>query len=139
MRSRTTSASPTNASTNLAVPERWSRPAADPLWGDDWPSVRDLWALDPTVTFLNHGSFGATPRPVLDRQVSLRSELERNPVAFLSRRLPELLAEVREQVAGFLHADPEGLAFVPNATTGVSTVLASLDLRPGDRLVTTDH
>ncbi len=115
------------------------RPAANPLWGDDWPEVRDLWALDPTIAFLNHGSFGATPQPVLDRQVSLRSELERNPVEFLSRRLPDLLADARGRVATFLNADPGGLAFVPNATAGVNTVLASLSLRPGDRLLTTDH
>ena len=117
----------------------FDRPASNPLWGDDWPEVRDLWALDPTVTFLHHGSFGATPRAVLDGQATLRRSMERDPVAFLSRRLPDLLAAARERVAAFLSADPGGLAFVPNATTGVNTVVASLDLRPGDRLVTTDH
>jgi isopenicillin-N epimerase len=65
--------------------------------------------------------------------------MERDPVAFLSRRLPDLLTDARDRVAAFLGADPGGLAFVPNATAAVNTVLASRDVRPGDRLVTTDH
>jgi isopenicillin-N epimerase len=112
--------------------------ASNPLWGDGWPELRSQWLLDPDMTFLNHGSFGATPRPVLDRQDALRTELEREPVAFMYR-LPEFLAACREEVAAFLGADADGCAFVTNATTGVATVLASLDLRPGERLVTTDH
>jgi isopenicillin-N epimerase len=112
---------------------------ANPLWGDDWPAVRDLWLLDPEITFLNHGSFGATPRPVLDRQMALRTEMERRPVEFLWRRLPDLLREARGAVAAFLMADPEGLAFVPNATTAVATVLAQAGLEPGDEVLLTDH
>ncbi len=121
------------------MPEGFERPSTNPLWGEDWAQVRDLLALDPAVSFLNHGSFGATPRPVLDGQVSLRNSLEGDPVDFLARRLPGLLTDARERVAAFLRADPSGLVFVANATTGVNTVLASLELRPGTRLVTTDH
>ena len=111
---------------------------AGSLWGDDWADLRSNWLLDPDVAFLNHGSFGATPRPVLDRQDALRTELEREPVAFM-RELPTLLAAARERVAAFLGADAGGCAFVTNATAGVNTVLASLDLRPGDRMVCTSH
>lgn len=118
------------------VEARTSR--TNPLWGDDWREVALLWPLDPDIAFLNHGSFGATPLPVLDRQATLRIEMERNPVAFM-RRLPDAAAAARAEVARFLGADPDGCAFVTNATAGVNTVLASLELRPGDRLVTTDH
>lgn len=111
----------------------------NPLWGPDWPAVRDLWDLDPEVDFLNHGSFGACPRPVLERQAALRAEMERRPVEFLSRRLPEMITEACARVAAFLRADPDGLAFVSNATTGVATVLASLELRPGHEVLVTDH
>jgi isopenicillin-N epimerase len=97
------------------------------------------WRLDPTVTFLNHGSFGACPEPVLAAQRDLRDRLERQPVAFLDRDLPALLAAVRERLGAFLGADSEGLAFVPNATTGVNAVLQSLRFAPGDELLTTDH
>jgi isopenicillin-N epimerase len=113
--------------------------AGNPLWGEDWHSVRAQWDLDPTVTFLNHGSFGATPRPVLDRQAALRAEMEAQPVEFLWRRLKGLQQEARNRVAAFLKADPDGLAFVPNATTGVATVLAGLDPSPGDEILLTDH
>jgi isopenicillin-N epimerase len=98
-----------------------------------------LWALDPAVAYLNHGSFGATPRPVLEAQNRWRATLEAEPVDFLYRRYGERVAEARAVVAAFLGADPEGLAFVTNATTGVATVLHALALGPGDRVVVTDH
>lgn len=97
------------------------------------------WTLDPAVTFLNHGAFGACPEPVLALQRRYQDEMEAQPLAFLDRRLWGLLQEAREALAGFLGADPENLAFVPNATTGVNTVLASYPLDPGDEILTTDH
>jgi isopenicillin-N epimerase len=115
------------------------RPQENPLWGDGWTSVRDQWILDPSVSFLNHGSFGACPRPVLDAQAFLREEMERQPVQFLWRRLEGLIGEARDRVAEFLNADPAGLAFVANATMGVATVLAGIELGAGDEVVMTDH
>jgi isopenicillin-N epimerase len=109
-----------------------------PAWPGDHDAVRDLWTLDPSVAFLNHGSFGATPRPVLEEQARWRARLEEQPVDFLVRRYWDLVAEARSEVAGFLGGDPERLVFVPNATTGVATVLAHV-VRPGDRVVVTDH
>jgi isopenicillin-N epimerase len=100
---------------------------------------RSPWHLDPEVSFLNHGSFGACPEPVLEAQRAWRDRFEVEPVLFLDRELEPLLDAVRLEVAEFLHGDPEGIAFVPNATTGVSTVLASLKFRPGDELLAGDH
>ena len=99
------------------------------------------WTLDPSVDYLNHGSFGACPRAVLDTQAALRAELEREPVDFLDRRLPAMLDAAREALAAFVGADAGGLVVVPNATSGVSTVVRSLEpeLRAGDELLTTDH
>jgi isopenicillin-N epimerase len=106
------------------------------------PSGSDLalrWDLDPEVVFLNHGSFGACPRTVLAAQSELRSRMESEPVRFFIRELPELLDHARAELASFVGADTGGLAFVANATTGVNTALAALDLEPGDELVVTDH
>jgi isopenicillin-N epimerase len=98
-----------------------------------------LWTLDPQIDFLNHGSYGACPRAVLDLQAELRARMEREPLLFLSRQLEGLLDEARGALAQFVGADADDLAFVTNATTGVNTVLRSLPLRPGDQLLTTDH
>jgi isopenicillin-N epimerase len=98
-----------------------------------------LWPLDPHVTFLNHGSYGACPRAVLDVQARFRERLEGEPVRFLSRELEGLLDGARAALGAFVGAEPDDLAFVPNATTGVNTVLRGLELAPGDELLTTDH
>jgi isopenicillin-N epimerase len=100
---------------------------------------RSPWNLDPEVSFLNHGSFGACPAPVLEAQRAWRDRLEAEPVRFLDRELEPLLDAVRTEVAEFLNGEPDGIAFVPNATTGVSTVLASLRFEPGDELLAGDH
>ena len=97
------------------------------------------WDLDPAVTFLNHGSFGACPRDVLRHQAELRAEMEREPVRFLSRELDDRLDVARAALGAFLGADPDDLAFVTNATSGVNAVLRSREFSAGDELVTTDH
>jgi isopenicillin-N epimerase len=102
-------------------------------------SLADRWSLDPGIVFLNHGSFGACPREVLVHQATLRAEMEANPVRFLSRELDDRLGAARGALAAFVGADPDDLAFVSNATSGVNAVLRSLALAPGDELLTTDH
>jgi isopenicillin-N epimerase len=98
-----------------------------------------MWALDPDVTFLNHGSFGACPRAVLDEQRAWRERMEREPVLFLDRELERHLDVARAVLGDFLGADPDDLAFLPNATSGINAVLMSLAPAPGDELLTTDH
>jgi isopenicillin-N epimerase len=97
------------------------------------------WALDPAVTFLNHGSFGACPSAVLEAQQRLRRQLEAEPVRFLSRELDDRLDTARAGLAAFVGADADDLAFVPNATTGVNAVVRSLPFAQGDELLATDH
>ena len=103
------------------------------------PSPRSDWLLDPDVTFLNHGTFGSCPRPVLELQTRLRDEIEREPLIFLDDELERRLDAARAPLAAFLGAQPPDVAFQPNATTGINTVLRSLELRPGDEILTTDH
>jgi isopenicillin-N epimerase len=96
------------------------------------------WCLDPSVVYLNHGSFGACPSAVLGAQAALRLEMEREPVDFLVAKLPARLNAARETLAAFLGADPSDLVFVTNATAGVNAVLRSLKLERGDELLLTN-
>jgi isopenicillin-N epimerase len=101
--------------------------------------MNEHWLIDPQVTFLNHGSFGSCPRPVLAFQQALRDRLERQPVQFLVRDLEPMLDEARRTLAQFVGANPDNLVYVPNATSGVNTILRSLAFKPGDELLVTDH
>ncbi|MBB4051180.1 isopenicillin-N epimerase [Devosia subaequoris] len=91
------------------------------------------------VTFLNHGSFGACPRPVFAAYQGWQLELEQEPVEFLGRRLHDLLRVPRESLAAELGCDANDIVGVPNATNGLNIVAQSLDLKPGDQILTTDH
>ncbi len=102
-------------------------------------SMRDLFLMRPGVVYLNHGSFGACPRPVFDRYQAWQRELEAEPVEFLGRRFTALMRAAREALAAFVGADPDDLVFVPNATTGLNAVARSLRLEPGDEVLATDH
>jgi isopenicillin-N epimerase len=103
------------------------------------PGARLLFSLDPAIAYLNHGSFGVVPVPVQRAQQRLRDEMESNPHRFFTASLPERIAHARRHLATFLGADPDGTAFVPNITAGVSIVLRSLALQSGDEIITTDH
>src|SRR6476660_4248204 len=102
-------------------------------------SLRHHWHLAPGTVFLNHGSFGAWPKAILNLQTELRRQMEAEPVQFLWRRYEERLEPVREALAKFIGARSRDLVFVTNATTGVNAVLRSLKLRAGDEVLTTNH
>jgi isopenicillin-N epimerase len=104
--------------------------------GSDWAN---LWDLDPEVVFLNHGSFGACPRAILDVQQQYRAQMEAEPVRFFVRELPGLLDEARTAVAEFVGATPSCVALVPNATSGVNSVLRSHHFEPDDEILIFDH
>ena len=95
--------------------------------------------LDRRVAFLNHGSFGSCPRPVLEFQKQMRIRMELQPIRFFVRELEGLLDQARAELARFLDADADDLVFVPNATAGVNTVLRSLQLVPGEELLVTNQ
>jgi isopenicillin-N epimerase len=104
----------------------------------DGADLRAEFLLDPDVTFLNHGSFGACPRAVFERYREWQVELERQPVLFLARRLEELLADACAALGAYVGADPDDLVFVPNATAGVNVAAWSIGLEPDDEVLSTD-
>ena len=97
------------------------------------------YLTDPELCFLNHGSFGASPREILDIQSAFRLEMERKPIDFLYRNIAAQVQEARKPVAQFLNADLDGTVFVNNATTGVNAILASFPFEEGDEILTTNH
>jgi isopenicillin-N epimerase len=108
---------------------------------DSSDNIASLFLLDPEVTFLNHGSFGACPKPVFDRYQRWQLQLERQPVAFLDyyRGLSTWLGDARKALAGSMHTSAENIVGLTNATVGLNVVAQSLVLKPGDEILTTDH
>lgn len=103
------------------------------------PDLQKLFLLDPGITFLNHGSFGACPRPVFEVYQAWQLELERQPVEFLGRRIVALIAQARERLGEFLGVDPDEVVFFPNPTTAINMVARNLNLQPGDEILATNH
>lgn len=102
-------------------------------------TIRSLFLIDPDLAFLNHGSFGACPSPVFEEYQRWQCEFERSPVEYHMRRRDELLRTARADLGAHVNAAADDLVFVTNATVGVAIVARSLDLGPGDRVLTTDH
>ena len=102
-------------------------------------TLRSQFLLDPDVIFLNHGSFGATPKPVFKAYQDWQRQLENQPVKFLDREIQGHFQTARQRVAETLNADPLNLVFIPNATFGVNIIARSLDFQPGDAVLTSNH
>jgi isopenicillin-N epimerase len=120
----------------LCAPEE---PVLDAARPDRASELARYWTLDPDITYLNHGSYGACPRPVLAAQQALRDQLEREPARFFNREAPLLLLAALKELAQFVNAPVSGLAFVPNVTTAINSVLRSVPLPAGSELLVTDH
>ena len=101
--------------------------------------LRDLFLLDPGVFFLNHGSFGATPRPVMEAYQEWQILLEREPVYFVDRLLADYFKSARQALGAYVNADADDLVYVTNATFGVNVVARSLRLGPGDEVLASNH
>jgi isopenicillin-N epimerase len=102
-------------------------------------TIHAQFLLDPNIHFLNHGSFGATPKPVLETFRRWQDEMERQPVEFLGRRFPALMAEARAALAAYVGADADEVVYFPNPTTAINMLARSLHFEPGDEILTTDH
>ncbi|GGZ63313.1 aminotransferase class V-fold PLP-dependent enzyme [Streptomyces subrutilus] len=103
-----------------------------------FPGGRELFRLDPGVAHLNHGSFGAVPLPVEEAHAAIRDAAAADPDAF-HVTVSDRLAEARARIAVHLGADPDGLAFIANATEGANLALDAVPFDDGDEILVTDH
>lgn len=101
--------------------------------------IKSQFYLDPEITFLNHGSFGACPKPIFENYQYWQSELEKQPVRFLQKELPGYLKTSKKALAEYIHCAPEDFFFTPNPTTAINTVMRSIKLQPSDEILTTNH
>lgn len=130
---------------NMTTPQTSHSPApatAAPVAPGTRPGRSEFashWRLDPGITFLNHGSYGACPEVVLDAQSEIRALMEREPVRFYMQHLERLTDVVRERVARFVNCRPEDLAFTPNATISIATILLNIEFEPGDEILVNTH
>lgn len=100
---------------------------------------RSAWDLDPQTIYLNHGSFGPSPRVVQRAREEWSARLERQPMDFLVRRMEGYLDEAAGRLGKFVGAAAADLCFVDNATAGMNVVAESVDLTPGDEVLLTNH
>jgi len=105
----------------------------------EWAQLAAQWRLEPGVTYLNHGSFGPGPEPVLAVRRQWFARLERQPMDVLTRQLVPGLERARRALAGLVHCQPEDLVLVDNATVAMNVVANSVPLGPGDEVLLTDH
>ncbi len=101
--------------------------------------MKSQFLLDPEITYLNHGSFGACPKPIFENYQHWQLELEKEPVQFLTKKLSGHLKESKNALAACIGCAPEDFFFVPNPTMGINTIMRSLELQPGDEILTTNH
>ncbi len=102
-------------------------------------SLKKHFLLDPSVTFLNHGSFGATPKPVFKEYQRWQRISENQPVEFYGRRFADLMRESRVALGDFLGTDAKNLVYAQNVTIALNIVARSLELGPGDEVLSTNH
>lgn len=101
--------------------------------------MKDLFLLNPAITFLNHGSFGACPKPVFENYQHWQLELEREPIQFITVQGPHLLRESRAILGDYIGCHADDLVYVPNPSTAGNIIVKNLKLNPGDEVLTTNH
>ena len=101
--------------------------------------MKDVFLLNPELTFLNHGSFGACPKPIFDNYQSFQHEMESDSVYFIQKKFAEHLAKAKKSLANFINCDADDFVFTPNPTVAINTIMRSLNLKEGDEILSTNH
>ncbi len=101
-------------------------------------NLKDLFYLNPEITFLNFGSFGACPKPIIEDQRKWQMEMERNPVQFIAVRSLEYLQNSRKALADYIHCNANDLVFTPNPSYAMNIIAKSFALKAGDEILSTN-
>ncbi len=101
--------------------------------------MKQHFLLDSSITFLNHGSFGACQKPIFEEYQRFQSELENEPVQFIQKKASGYLKKAKERLSKYIGCQPEDFFFTPNPTIGVNTIMRSLNMQPGDEILSTNH
>ena len=101
--------------------------------------MKDVFLLNPDYTFLNHGSFGACPKPIFENYQSFQLEMESDSVYFIQKKFVEHLAKAKKSLANFINCDADNFVFIPNPTVAINTIMRSLNLKEGDEILSTNH
>ena len=101
--------------------------------------LKSLFLLDPKITYLNHGSFGACPKPIFNSLISWQKLLEKEPVKFLDQNLYQYLEDSRKSLSKYINCNKDDIVFCPNPSTALNTVIKSLKLNSSDEILTSDH
>ena len=102
-------------------------------------NYKSLFLLDKQITYLNHGSFGACPKPIFDNLVYWQKKLEQDPIKHLEFDIYNYSIASREALSSYVHCDKDDIVFSPNPSTALNTIIKSLDLRSNDEILTTNH
>ncbi len=101
--------------------------------------MKDWFLLDPDITYLNHGSYGACSKPVFKEYQDWQKKLENQPVQFMTNQVYSAMEKSRESMSQFVGCDKEELIFFQNPTTAVTNVIYNLDLKPGEEVLMSNH
>ena len=101
--------------------------------------IKSLFLLDDNITYLNHGSFGACPKPIFDSLIKWQRQLENQPIQFLAEDSEKLMYNSRKSLSKFIHCNPDDIVFFQNPTTAINEVVRSIDIKKNDEILSTDH
>ncbi len=104
-----------------------------------FPNLKSQFMLDSNITHLNHGSYGACPKPIFDSHIKWQKKLESNPTKHLGFDLFNYLEESRNALSEYIHCNKDDIAYFPNPSTALNTVIKSLDLKPGNEILSSNH
>ena len=100
--------------------------------------LQSQFLLNPDITYLNFGSFGACPKPIFEDYQKWQLEIETEPVQFMTVNGPGYLKTSREALAKYIHCNADDVVYVTNPSYGINIIAKSFQLQEGDEVLSTN-